>query len=58
MYSSHAKSIGAAADVHGVAMAVIALARIVAFGMAIHAARMPEHRLEGLEERPIRTVGG
>src|SRR5580704_4747845 len=41
------------ADVHGVRMRIIALPRVIAFGMAIHAARMSQHRDKSGKERPI-----
>ena len=43
----------AASNVHAVRMRVIALTRVIAFGMAIHAARMSQHRDEGGKQGAI-----
>jgi hypothetical protein len=44
-----ATTVGTAANVHRVRVLVVALAREVSGGMAIHAARMMQHRHDGFE---------
>ncbi len=44
----HTVAVGAAANVHGVRMAVIALTRKISAGVAIHAARMAQYRRQSL----------
>ncbi len=44
-----AVTIGSAADLHGVRMAVVALARKISDGVTVHAARMVQHRKDGFE---------
>jgi hypothetical protein len=48
-FSGHAVAVGAAPHVHSMGMAIVALAREVAAGMTIHAARMAQDRNEGGE---------
>ena len=47
----HSLSIGSTADLHGVRMAIVALAREIASGVAVHTARMAQHGNDRLECR-------
>src|SRR5258708_7506441 len=57
LYRGHAESGRTAANIHGMAMTVVALARIVALGMAVHAARVAQNGDESNKKRSI-VVGG
>jgi hypothetical protein len=52
----HSLAVGSATDVHGMRVAVVSLAGKVAGGMAIHAARIPQHGNDGLECRGCSRV--
>lgn len=56
-FRSDSKAGGAAANVHGVRMPVIALAGKISLGMAVHAARASQDRNESEEDRSI-FLGG
>src|SRR5258708_3597003 len=53
LYGSHAESGRTAANIHGMAMTVVALARKVTLGMAVHAARVAQNGDESNKKRPI-----
>src|ERR1700674_160763 len=56
-FRREAVTIGTAADVHGVRVAVIALPGKISFRVAVHAARMVQHGDEGGEEGAIAGGG-
>jgi hypothetical protein len=52
-FGSNAHTCGTAPDVHGVPVAVVALTRIITFGVAIHAAGMTQDGNECDKERAV-----